>query len=189
VKSINIYLDTNILLGYFNKKDTFYAEIHEIFNQIGLDFYISPITLIEFECKIGRFWSSCELQLEPDDQVLIEQLSTSKQVMAIVELFLRKVPIHIISQTTNEQLLINNQNYVMEDTLVYAYKLGSDLQLRAMDTLQIASALKIRIFSKIDLQYFLTNDQLILDRRNQIHQKIRILPISSTSLLQDLNLS
>ena len=71
--------------------------------------------------------------------------------------------------------------------MVYAYKLGCDLQLWAMDTLQIASALKIRIFSKIDLQYFLTNDQLILDKRNQVHQKTRILPISSASLLQDLN--
>ncbi len=185
--SIRIYLDTNILLGYFNKKDIYYTEIHEIFNQIGLDFYISPITLIEFECKIGVFWVSHELILEPDDLVLIDQLNFAKQVTAVVELLLRKLPIHIISQTTIEQLLINKQNYAIEDTLVYAYKLGCNLQLWAMDTLQIASALKIRIFSKIDLQYFLTNDQLILDKRNQVHQKTRILPISSASLLQDLN--
>ena len=99
--SIRIYLDTNILLGYFNKKDIYYTEIHEIFNQIGLDFYISPITLIEFECKIGVFWVSHELILEPDDLVLIDQLNFAKQVTAVVELLLRKLPIHIISQTTN----------------------------------------------------------------------------------------
>ncbi len=97
--------------------------------------------------------------------------------------------IKLISQTTLETLSFNQQEYSMEDTLVYAYNIGSEFHLRTMDTLQIASAIKIRIYSGIDLQYFLTNDQNIVDKSNQIHQKARILPISSTSLLNDLSIN
>ncbi len=44
----------------------------------------------------------------------------------------------------------------------------------------------MRIYDSIEIQYFLTNDQNILNQKTEIFQKSRILPISTESLREIL---
>lgn len=69
-----------------------------------------------------------------------------------------------------------------------ALRLASTLRLRTLDLMQIASALKIKLYCNIELEYFCTNDQTILDRANEIHQKTKILPIHAQDLQRILKI-
>lgn len=185
---MNVYLDTNILIADFDPKDRYHGEIAPLLQRAEVHYFLSPITLVEFECKVARMWSTKAIKLQKELLTAIENLTVSNQIKTIVEFLLSSIPIQIISLTTLEVLAFNKKNYIMEDTLVNAYKIGAELQLRAMDVLQLSSALKIRIYGGIDLQYFLTNDQNILEKTNQIYQKIHILPISSQELVKILKI-
>ncbi len=75
-----------------------------------------------------------------------------------------------------------NQDLDIENTYNLVWKVNADLKLRTLDAIQICSAIKIRIYDKFEIQYFLTNDATILKSKQDIFQKSRILPISCTDL-------
>ena len=62
------------------------------------------------------------------------------------------------------------------------------MKLRTLDAIQIASAVEIKIYNKIDLEYFVTNDDIILAQKKELYQKSRILPISTDELVNIMDL-
>ena len=66
--------------------------------------------------------------------------------------------------------------------------LNREMKLRTLDAIQIASAVEIKIYNKIDLEYFVTNDAIILGHKQELYQKSRILPISTDALANLLDI-
>ncbi len=94
--------------------------------------------------------------------------------------------IKVVSNTTIENFSFNQEDLQIEDTLTLAFKFSTFLSLRSLDLIQIACALKIKLISNIEIQYFLTNDERILNRAQKIYQKTRIMPIGSENLIKIL---
>ncbi|MHA1585326.1 MAG: hypothetical protein ACTSWL_08730 [Promethearchaeota archaeon] len=63
-----------------------------------------------------------------------------------------------------------------------------EMKIRTLDAIQIASAVEIKIYNKIDLEYFVTNDAIILGRKQELYQKSHILPISTDELAKLLDI-
>ena len=104
----------------------------------------------------------------------------------LVSYCFQSVSLTLTSSFTLENIDFNNQEIELENTYNLAWIINADLKLRTLDAIQICSAIKMRIYDSIEIQYFLTNDQNILNQKTEIFQKSRILPISTESLREIL---
>jgi hypothetical protein len=83
-----------------------------------------------------------------------------------------------------EKITFNNREINFENTFNLVWKMNLELKFRTLDALHVGAAIQMRIFDNIKIQYFLTNDQNILQHKEEIFQKSRILPINTPDLLK-----
>ncbi len=177
-----IYSDTSAILAYFDEKNVFHESAIHLFATNGLEFFTGTITLMELESVISRNLDQFNFKNLIENEERFGMLSPNKKVKLLTEYCLKKLAIKISSGLTIEKMTFNNQDLDIENTYNLLWKINADLKLRTLDAIQICSAIKIRIFAKFEIQYFLTNDGTILRSKQEIFQKSRILPISCTDL-------
>lgn len=159
-------------------------DAHTIFSHTSLEFYGATISIIELESTIARNWDHLQFNLEGTIRKALNQFSRSQQIQVITQWCMKKLQICLPSSISIEKLSFNDLELNIENTYNLVWKLNLELKLRTLDAIQLSSAVQLRIYDKIEIQYFLTNDKNILDHNAEIFQKSRILPISSTELLQ-----
>jgi len=178
-----IYPDSNILLAYWNPDDKWHDQCEKILKQPDFQFVISTYSIIEFESVIGRYWHE---KLIDFDQIIkdhLRNLPESQQIRILTQLLLNKLPIQFVPVASLEKLTFNTQEYLVEGTLQLNFDLNAVLLLRTLDSLHIASAFKIKQYSKYDIDFFLTNDQNILKNKANLRRTVNIIPISSEELI------
>ncbi len=84
---MKIYLDTNILLAFVDENDLFHDDIVKLFSQPNLKFFTSPITLIEFECKIARLKLAGKLKIDEEFETKLQSESETSQIKALIEYY------------------------------------------------------------------------------------------------------
>jgi hypothetical protein len=110
---------------------------------------------------------------------MITPLPVPYQVKVITEFCFMKLPLTIIPEIALESFDFNGEKYLVDNTFNLAYKLCSEFSLKTLDTMHIASAMKIKNYAQIDLQYLVTNDMAILSDASPIHARAGFLPIST----------
>jgi len=184
-----IYADTNIIISFFDVTDPLREKLHRIFSQPNMDFVTGAITVLEFEAIMARQWFAGQFQFDTQVETEIKALTAPTQVYALTELCFRKISVRIIPASGTETFWLNSVEYKMDGTITMSLKLCPHIRLRTLDMIQIASALKIKTYESIDIQYLLTQDQTILQRGNEINKYTQILPISCQELYSLLKLS
>ncbi len=184
-----LYVDTNILIAYYNANDPAYNVARALFAVPSIDFTTGIITLLEFGSVLGRLRKSNQIIFDPAVENTLQALSPANQIRAVVKYCFNALPIRIVPVSALETLVFNRHNYKIENTVLISHKICPELLLRTLDTLQIASAVKIKHYEGIDIQYFLTNDRNILSKRNEIYSLTKILPISSVDLITSLKIN
>ncbi|MEX2680053.1 MAG: type II toxin-antitoxin system VapC family toxin [Candidatus Sigynarchaeota archaeon] len=179
---MDVYLDTNILVSFFHDKDLFHKPAAALIGQSAISFVTGLITLIEFEAVIGRLWASKQLSVEKKVEDLIKNLPLPYQIKAIVEFCFMKVPVRIIPEMALETFDFNGERYTVDNTFNLAFKICPEFRLKTLDTMHVASAVKIKNYRGINIQYLVTTDDSILNEANGIHAISNILPISSADL-------
>lgn len=183
-----IYIDTNIILSYYDNKDPFQNQNKTIFEQQDLTFITSFITVIEFESIIGRLWRNNQIQLNLNIEQKIQSFPIPIQIIILTETCFNRLSIIILPVSSLEIFQFKDIMYPIENTFSLAYRIGPQIQLRTLDTLQISSAVKIKQYTNYDVEYFLTNDKNILNNKPIIRTKTKIIPISSDDLIQILQI-
>ncbi len=183
---MNLYIDTNVILAYFNNKDPMYKQSQNILNEKTLIFFTGFITVLEFESVIGRMWINHQIHFEPEIEKKISDLSEANQIKAITEICFNKLIITILPLSALEKRSFNNIEYLIENTITFALNICPSIHLRSLDIIHLASALKIKNLSKNDIEFFLTNDQTILNNAQEIRNKLHFIPISCIELLSIL---
>ncbi|MHA1728142.1 MAG: PIN domain-containing protein [Promethearchaeota archaeon] len=184
-----IYLDTNIILSFFDIKDHFHIQNKALLEQQDIVFVTGIITIVEFESVIGRLRREKLIKFEDDIENLINKLPESVQTKLITEICFSRIRISILPISALEQFDFNNETYSIENGYNMAYKFGPQIQLRTLDTLQIAAALKIKTYSEFCVEYFLTNDKNILNKTQLVRKTTDIIPISSSELSSILKIN
>lgn len=87
-----------------------------------------------------------------------------------------------------EKTRFANLDFTLDANFSLAFRFGSSLSLRTLDLIQIASAINIKLYNKIPIDYFLTNDQQILENGADVRNATKILPISSDDLVNILKI-
>ena len=135
------------------------------------------------ESVIGRNIDSFNLETDPKSKKIYESLSNKEKIPIITHYFIKRLGISIESASTIEKCDINDKEYNIFNTFNLALRINREMKLRTLDAIQIASAIEMKIYNKINLEYFVTNDGIILDRKQELYQKSRILPISTDELV------
>ncbi|MHA1265808.1 MAG: hypothetical protein ACTSRS_11300 [Candidatus Helarchaeota archaeon] len=183
-----LYLDTNIILSYYDNQDPFQSQNKRIIEQRTLTCVTGFITIIEFESVIGRLWRNNQIQLNLNIEHQIQTFPLPIQIIIITETCFNRLPITILPVSSLEQFQFKGALHILENTFSLAYRLGPQIQLRTLDTLQISSAVKIKQYTNYDVEYFLTNDRNILKNKALIRTKTAIIPISSDELIMILKI-
>jgi hypothetical protein len=127
-------------------------------------------------------WTNKQISVEKPVEDLVNSLPVPFQIKAIVEYCLMRIPIRIISDITLEAFDFNGDRYIVDNTFNLAFKICPEFRLKTLDTMHVASAMKIKAYRGIDLQYIATNDESLLNEARGIHALTNLLPISSTDL-------
>ena len=183
-----IYLDTNVILSYFDIRDHFHLQNRTLLKQVDITFVTGFITIIEYESVISRLWRVNQIQFDEEILEMINNLPEHVQVRSITETCLNLLNLTILPVSGLEKIKLTNEEYLVENSFSIAYELGTHLSLRTLDTIQIASALKIKHYTNFNVEYFLTNDKNILNNAKDIRKTTQIIPLSSKELSSILKL-
>jgi hypothetical protein len=186
---MNIYIDSNTILSQFLPKDKFRQLNQLLFRQPEINWISGFISVIEVKTVLGRNWRENKLKIEPAFEKILTKFSESIQIQRLTEYCLQTLPIQIISICMQENLVLNKIEYDTDVNFNLAYRMSAVLNLRTLDLIQIAAAMNIKLYHNISIDYFLTNDQLILDNTPKILQSTKIIPISSQDLVNLLKIS
>ena len=179
-----LYLDTNIMIAYFDANDSFHDQARKLFAQSDLKFYTSYLTVLEFQSVIGRLRTGNKITFDNSIEIKIKKFPKVEQVRALTEYAFKKISVIIFPLSSLENVQLNDEHYVIPNEYSLALKISPEFNLRTLDTIHLAGAIKIKKYGLIDLGYFLTNDNEILKSATQISTKLNITPISSEDLIQ-----
>lgn len=182
------YIDTNIVLSYYDDEDPFHDQSKVILEQQALTFTTGFITIIEFQSIIERLYRNNQLQFNLNIIQKIQNIPIPIQTIILTEACFNRLPIIIIPVSSVEIFQFKGIKHLIENTFSLAYRVGPQIQLRTLDTLQIVSAIKIKQYTNYNVEYFLTNDKNILNNGAIIRKKTNIIPISSYELLKILKI-
>ncbi len=185
---MRLYLDTSAILSYYDKSSVFFENTVKLFHYPEMALFSGMITILEMESVIGRNIDSFYLEIDPKSNKIYKSLSNKEKIPIITHYFIKRLGISIESASSIEKCYINDKEYDIFNTFSLALRINRDMKLRTLDAIQIASAVEIKIYNKIDLEYFVTNDGIILDRKKELYQKSHILPISTDELVNLLDI-
>ncbi|MBA7506719.1 hypothetical protein ES706_05414 [subsurface metagenome] len=183
-----IYLDTNIILSHFDKTDHFHLQNKNLLDQNDMTYVTGFITIVEFASVLARLLKDNQIQFSNELYKLIHKLPEHDQIKTITETCFGRLNLSILPASGLEKIIINKKEYLVENSFTLAYELGSYLNLRTLDVIQIASAMKVKHFTNFNVDYFLTNDKNILNNAQIIRKNIKIIPISSIELISILKI-
>ncbi|MBN2156484.1 MAG: PIN domain-containing protein [Candidatus Lokiarchaeota archaeon] len=182
-----VYLDTSVILSYFDESSTFFPTTQKLLKFPNLELITGFITVLEMESVINRSFSSLSFQFDKEADKIFDLLSKSEKISAITEYFLTHLEIRIESTASIEKYQMRGVKIDVYNTFQTALRINRDLGLRTLDAIQIASAVEIRILNKVNVEFFVTNDKIILQNKQNLFQKARIVPISSEDLARVLD--
>ena len=182
------YLDTSAILSYFDRSSKFFENTQKLFHFPEMKLFTGMITVLEMESVIGRNLASFSLEIDSESKKLYNSLIDKEKIPVIAHYFIKRLAISIESSSSIEKCEINEKIYDIYNTFNLAFKLNREMKLRTLDAIQIAFAVEIKIYNKIDLEYFITNDNIILAHKQEVYQKSRILPVSTDNLVNLLDI-
>jgi len=180
---MKIYIDTNVLTAFFDDSDRNHSNVQAIFQCKDLELYGGTISILEFQSIMARNFERFQFNFDELIERKLNNISFGHKIQLLTEWCLKKTSIRIPSGIAIETMTFNQNEMNIENTYHFVWKINADLRLRTLDAIHIATAMQFRIFEGIDIQYFLTNDDNILEKKEQIYQRSRIFPISSNELL------
>lgn len=183
---MSIFLDTNILISFINTTDLFHTECKEILSKNHLNFIVGLLNLIEYRCVMNRMITEKNLKFDLALQKILNPLTAAQQIENLTEYIIAKIPLKIVTASTIENLQILEETYSTENGLILAYKLAKEIPVKTLDLMQICSALKIKFLSQVKIDLFLTNDKMMLDKKEIILKKTKIQLKSSQELRESL---
>ena len=185
---MKLYLDTSAVLSYYDKASVFHENSVKLFNCGELELFSGFITLLEMESVIGRNINKFKMDWNKESTILFKSLAEKEKVGVLVDYCVKRLDLHIITSKRTGKHKTNGEELEANNTFILALRLNREMNLRTLDAIQVASAVETRIYKDINLEYFVTNDKMILDNNQKLYQKSRILAISTDELVNLLNL-
>ena len=74
-----LYLDTNIMIAYFDANDSFHDQARKLFAQSDLKFYTSYLTVLEFQSVIGRLRTGNKITFDNSIEIKIKKFRKVEQ--------------------------------------------------------------------------------------------------------------
>jgi predicted nucleic acid-binding protein len=175
-----LYLDTNIIIAFLKKDDVFNTISTKLMNAKILERVGSAITILELSSIISKQFEEIEFDVKqiPD----WDSLSLPAKKLLIISYFLDKLPIKFYFNSVDEGFPIGNLLYKVHIDFSKAIRISPFFPLKALDNLQIASALNLRDIKNIPIDYFITTDKSILDQAKVIQAQTNLTAIHPEKL-------
>lgn len=181
-----IYLDTSIIISFLKKDDIFHNSAEKIMGAKNLEKIGSVITIVEIYSVISRQFDN--LQFDSSTIQGWETLNHAEKITSITLFFMDQLSMRFYVCLGNEKILVQNQNFNIQIDFSRACRIAPLFPLRALDNLQIACTLNIRDIKDIEIDYFVTTDEIILNNAKNIKDLTDLTIIHPDTLIEIENL-
>lgn len=164
----NIYLDTAIIISYIKKDDIFYPLSKKIMDSNIINRIGSTITVIEISSVISRQFNNLEFSETKISNW--NELNLVEKKSLIISYFLNILPIKFYYCSGSEKFKIQEKWIEFHLSFSKVYRIAPFFSLKTLDNLQIASALNIKEIRNVDIDYFVTTDETILNQAKKIQE-------------------
>ncbi len=131
-----VYLDTNILLSLYDPLDPTYSINKCLLHLPDIKFVTGIITLLEFQCVIGRIWREKKFELNEEMLKELKNLPEHHQIKAISRYCFKKFNVKIVSIQGIAKLNFNDDIYEIDKNFFTAYEISPKLTQKTLDSLQ-----------------------------------------------------
>lgn len=179
------YIDTSVVIAKYKKNDPFYAAAKTLLEGRTVRCISAPITLVELAVVITRQRHVILVEDNMEDvKRALTGLSEEDQIHVLTQFIVLDNPIEYYSHLGSERLFYEAWEIEMVSDYATAIMFTPKLRLKCLDTLQIASLKNIILAKGEKVDYFVTNDQELLDRRREISKLIGVTSVDPETLLQ-----
>jgi predicted nucleic acid-binding protein len=175
-----IYLDTNIIIAFLKKDDLFNTISKKIMNAKSLERVGSAITILEVSSILSKQFEEIEFDVERIPNW--NSLSLPAKKILVTSYFIDKLPIKFYFNSIDEGFSIGTLLYKIHIDFSKAIQISPLFSLKALDNLQIASALNLRAIKNVQIDYFITTDKDILDEAKVIREQTNLTVIHPEKL-------
>lgn len=169
------YLDTNIVISYSYRTETDHLDAINLIDRIkdpNCNFYISPFSILELYCVISK--NIDKFKLPPFSQ--FRHKTEEDKINFIIQYTINRLNLKICSENiTSNEIETLNANVFSE--YYNAIKLAPNIKLRALDTLHIAYARRLKEEGAIT--YLVSFDAEIQKKKAQIEAETGVKIISA----------
>ena len=182
---MSAYVDTSVILAKYIPNDPDSASCRKFFKEIEVEKLASSLSLSELGCIFSRLLEAKEVEVPPQIEALLKELSKEENVQALVEYAITDCKLRIVD-VDPIPMTVSLVGSPIKISHIYlkALELASKMRLKTLDTLHLAhiSCLKDE---GMQIEYLVTNDKEILARGDQISGmlKSRVLSSEETSTL------
>ncbi len=178
----SLYLDTSVVLGYWASTDPNYDAITNMFRAIKNDVlkgFISTLGLCEIASVVERQKSKFERILDVHGRIFDAPLSIEylKAIITIPNVFIVTCP-DVGSITIHDKVI------KIPSVTWKAIKLAAITKLRSLDNLHLAIACSLSDCLGEEIDYFVTNDNEIINRGATIKKSCNFPVISPKELVR-----
>lgn len=180
---MRIYLDTNIIVSYFKPNDPHYTYSRKILDQADIHKVISFLTIIEFTSVIFRLQKGNRIELSISMKNIFSKTPQKYRAIILAKYIVRKFNLSVLGSKELLNFRINEESALFPLEFLKALSLSYESGLKTLDNLHIAIVALENKVSRID--YLVTGDRDILNKRNKILQ-ITGCPVVSPSELTSI---
>ncbi|MGQ4916031.1 MAG: hypothetical protein ACP6IU_14965 [Candidatus Asgardarchaeia archaeon] len=177
---MRLYIDTSTLLSKYIANDPYSEESAEISMLTNVKKIGSYFTVVELFSTISRLTKTKKLQIAVDSN----KFSSERLVKLLVAYILKDWEIYIPPYSEDiVTVSLDGIDFLISRDLYSALQYSTFTKLKTLDNIHIAIASNIhkRFF---ELNYFVTNDSGILNRRSIIKKHAKIEIVNPSELLE-----
>jgi predicted nucleic acid-binding protein len=156
-----LYVDTSVIVARYKPRDELYNSAESLFNQEGIHFFVSPLTLVELYAALSRVRDQIHTPVSP-----FPSMNT------LVALIIQECKLRVITGTNPGVKALGDIRLRVSPEYFLSMRLAQQLQLRALDLIHLAYASLAR--AGYGVSGFVTGDKEILNKSSLICKTLKL---------------
>ena len=176
---ISAYIDTSAILATYIPNDPHSASCRKFFEETEIEKLASSLSMLELSCIFSRLLEANEVEVPPQIEALLKELSNEENVQALVEYAITNCKLRIVDVDPIPMTVsLIGSPIKISHIYLKALELASKLRLKTLNTLHLAHILCLKD-EGMQIEYLVTDDKEILARGDRISGMLKSRVLSS----------
>ena len=170
--SICVYLDTSVIIAGYKPGDPDHIFATKILKSKFVRKIISYITVVELSSVLSRLLETGELVFPKKLMELLSKFDKISLIIGIIKYLIKKYSLEIAGSNRLIEIPMNGI-FSAPIEIAESIRLTAHLRLKTLDAIHVSI---VNILKRtMGVEYFVTSDKNILQKRNEIRKQINVI--------------